>query len=197
SSAPALEVSDRVPDRTRAPARALAVVAPWARSSIRPVSITGDDVEHKKWLDRGQWKKGVASVAAALAIAAMGGTWIVIGGRMNAPAAVVSSQTVAAAPVAPDLPAVTIAPLATPHVSETGRPVAMTNKFTPQPLPPRRAAAVAVQTSDIRPEPSPVVPPASTPTTATSPTPTSSADCTPPYVVDPATGKRQWKLECL
>ncbi|MDP9000538.1 MAG: serine/threonine protein kinase, partial [Myxococcota bacterium] len=37
SSAPALEVSDRVPDRTRAPARALAVAAPWARSSIRPV----------------------------------------------------------------------------------------------------------------------------------------------------------------
>lgn len=192
SSAPALEVPASVPDRTRPPARALAVAAPWARSSIRPVSITGDDVK-RTWLDR----KGVASAAAALAIAAMGATWMVIGGRMNA-SAMMSSHTGAAAPVAPDPPVVTIAPLAAPRVMETGMPVVMANKFTPQPGPVRRAAPIPAATSDVQPESSPGVPAATPTSTITaSPTVPSSPECQPPYVVDPATGKQQWKLDCL
>jgi serine/threonine protein kinase len=192
ASAPPLVVAESVPRRTLPSTRPAAISAPWTRS-IQPVSITGDDLTRDR-SDRPQPRRSALGIAAALGIAVMVVAWMLIGARTNA-AAIRSSSVALTAPSEPDLPVVTIAPLPAPEMATDLR-VAHAPKPVLRWVPPKRAAARTPSSNAIvpgassPPEPAEARDPAST-------SPTSPPDCQPPFVVDPATGKKSWNLECL
>jgi serine/threonine protein kinase len=117
--------------------------------------------------------------ALALAVAATCAHSIIAGrGSDSAMASPPTSRVAAAAPPGP----VTPAPAEAPPEPAPSPPRA--DEPTAPPAPPRKAAAAA---PSARPATGPAAPKP----------PSATQVCNPPYVVDSATGKRKWKLECL
>jgi serine/threonine-protein kinase len=179
ATAPKLTLGEGVPDRTL-------LRGPWAGpppdrrgpTTARPVASSG-----RPRLD--SWslrlpRTGRAAMAfagiAVLGITAFGIAWTASGGPTIAQA----PPTAAIVPtiVAPSTGSVVaISPLGPPEISVVDLPAAsVAPKATPTFTTTRRAAPTA---------------------TSALPTPSARLDCQPPYVVDVATGKKHWKLECL
>jgi eukaryotic-like serine/threonine-protein kinase len=206
-SAPALRVEATVPDRTQPRSRTAAIPIAWVPSSIGAVAISRNDAR-RRWFVPDQLKKGAVLGAAALGVALIGLAWVV--GRASAPARV-SSGTVRTVACAQRDPAVVeLSPLCTPEVLAT-EPIASASRPAPQPAAARtvawlprwasRPAAFAAvpapasaQTASVSAAES-ASPPSTPSLSSTAPSP--PPDCQPPYFVDPATGKHNWKLECL
>ncbi len=157
--------------------------------------VAGDSAITPGWLSRrtGPWIAG----GGALALVLLGA--IVAGSRRPAgPATALSAepsvQAPATAPVLPPAIATVQQPLvpapstiavdSLPSAS-AGNPGAPVPSASPSNMVPRPAA------------PTPRAAPPPTPTSVTPPAAQSTTNCTPPFTVDPATGKKKWKAECL
>ena len=192
--APLLVVADSVPNRTLAPAH---VSSGWGPNTVRPVSISPHESLPPPPINTRVRDMTVGAILA-LGIATIGLAWAA-SGRSSAvdrpPLGAVQTVVAASAPSVVEA----IAPLSTPEVVlAPADPTQEAAPSSPRRAPGRRtpAAAVAPTTSPSPPS-VPVLqpPPALPPPEPTPPTKAESA-CKPPYVVD-ATGKKQWKLECL
>jgi eukaryotic-like serine/threonine-protein kinase len=201
-----LTVAETVPDRTLAPQRTGSVAISWGPSSVRSGAVSKYDVM-PGGSTQDRRKKGAVTAYAALAVAVLGVGWMMVGARANDSAAAASGALVTVMSP-PDLPSVGIAPLPAPEVLAVDEPVAPSARPAP-PAAPARAPAPVWRSRPVTIEPSPPPPVSAPPPPAVSqPAPalssttplapaTPAADCRPPYVVDPETGKQRWKLECL
>ncbi len=198
ASAEPIATGDGVPDRTLPRADALAVCAPWGPSSIRAVAISRHEPRPGRSGPAPHHKHLVGGLAF-LALLATAVAWAAVERLASASApkpTSIGTQTVACAqpppvvhlsPLAPEVAA--DEPQAPPMLSPPPATVIPAAGFAPA-VPPRWVPVA-------RPAPSPV--PAVTPTQSASaaPAPSPGKDCDPPFVVDWATGKQHWKLECL
>jgi serine/threonine protein kinase len=195
-----LTVAETVPDRTLAPAQNRSVAISWGPSSIRSGAVSKYDVMPGGATHDGR-RKGAVTAYAALAAAVIGVAWIVVGERGNDPNAAASGALVTVTS-SPDLPSVGIAPLPAPEVVAVDEPPAaqVAPVRTPAPVVRwSRPVSISIAPPPVSAPPPPAVSepaPALPPTAAPAPA-LPTADCRPPYVVDPATGKQRWKLECL
>jgi serine/threonine protein kinase len=179
TAAPKLTLGEGVPDRTL-------LRGPWegpppdrrGPTTSRPVASSGRPPFETWSLRAPRTRRAAMAVAgiAALGFAAFGIAWT----ASERPPVVQAPTTAGIVPTAVS-PAtgsvVAISPLVPPEVSVADLPaVSVTPKTAPPPVSTRRTASAAA--------PSPVPPSA-------------RLDCQPPYVVDAATGKKHWKLECL
>jgi serine/threonine protein kinase len=156
------------------------------------------------WLSR--HKLAWAAGASAVALAAL--TMLVMHGRPTEGAA---TPSVSAAPAFLDhaasaTPTPSGAPASTATAASTPTPTAPTQlPSTPEaPKPPPYGPTAPPPALRVTSTPRPVAPAASTPNAAppaaASPAPSSTqtqANCTPPFTLDPTTGKKKWKAECL
>jgi serine/threonine-protein kinase len=178
--APKLLLGDDVPDRTLP--RALGAGPPPDRRppSPSPPATTSDGPHAFTMHQRARRKAVAAAGGAAFGVAVIATMWMILAPR--SPAAV---PTVAF-PMTPPIQPPTIAPA----VVIPGDPPTVPVGDLPL-ADPTTASASTKSASQ---------PPAKrrrNPAGAPSANPSAQADCQPPYVVDAATGKKKWKLECL
>ena len=209
TTAPRVTVPETVPDRTVATSTPGSVRAPRPATTGRPVarSLLGGGFA----VAPGRFAAKVA--AGVLVAGAM--AWTFAGTRHDrrvGAAPLPTSSSVApqtnSVPRAPEsiTPAVATAPtaLSAPAIVATDLPSAATE--SPAPLPVNEPAAKVI-TEPIRLTP-PKPAPAAAATTSPAPVPRNSVepqvpppktapDCNPPYLIDLATGKKHFKVECL
>jgi hypothetical protein len=132
----------------------------------------------------GRAKKAAFAVGAAvlvgLVVLAVSGT----GGARRSQAVAQPAASVSSQAQTPPPPVVALSPLPTPEISITDLPPTHSAAAAAAPPPPAATAPSRASRSAATPSP------ASTSQTA-------SPGCQPPYVIDVATGKKRWKLECL
>jgi serine/threonine-protein kinase len=204
-TAPKLTVPPNVPNRTLA--TAAGAVAPRLPTTGQPVmssAATGPaaSIARSPKLFAGV----IIGGAIALAIAVVGVAWAIAGSRHAESGAANSTATEAVPAAAPATavaasasasiatpPASAYAPAALPVVAATDMPPAASATGTatpaPQPAPPPSPRLPATPQP-----PAPTVAPA-TPTPA--PAGPSKPNCNPPYTLDPTTGRKHFKSECL
>jgi len=189
-TAPRLTVPETVPNRTLATASG--AVAPRLPTTGQPV------VESSSRVGLAPLARSPKLIAAlALGIAVIGVAWAISSSHHAAPEAASSSSstalgaTVAAPAIAVPAPSTSAAPEgAATDVSTT----AVVTSPTPQPNPKLPAATGW---------PTPAAPPARAPAPTTHAAPTaapaspSKPNCNPNYTIDPATGRKHFKAECL
>jgi serine/threonine-protein kinase len=152
-------------------------------------------------------KRGVA-VGGAVGLGGLlvGAVLVLSVGHTEGRAQATSSPRPEAAPdVSPPKPArevETLSPLSAPAISVADPPDVLSARTSAPKRPaPTATASVATPTPATPPpaEPSaaPNEGPSAKPDEAPSAKPNEGAGCEPPYVVDPTTGKKRWKLECL
>jgi serine/threonine-protein kinase len=186
-----LSLGSSVPDRTLPrTGGAIEVAKPWGPSSIRAVAMSHHDskppaapapVRHKPLM-------GALVVVAMIAVGFASAT---VERMANGSGKRAAAAETFACP-APPPPVVQLAPLSVPEMLADPLPAA---------VPSAAPAARRFDPPPVRwvPIPAPVTAPVSTSPAMTS-SPASNGptkDCDPPYVVDGATGKQRWKLECL
>jgi serine/threonine protein kinase len=194
--------SPRVPAEARtsseedAPTRPGQGAAPAAASTPSPrrrvglttdMPVTGDFTPTPSWLTR---QRLVWAGSAAALVALAGVTGIVLHGRSgDEPTGPEASGRAMPTPSKPPPPAETTPAETTEPTSvsldQLPQITAPSAQTSPARTPPHSAAAPAT-----RPGPSPAAPPGAAPATGKS-------SCTPPFTLDPATGKKKWKPECL
>jgi hypothetical protein len=183
AAAAKLALGDDVPDRTIA--RISAMGPPPSRrvpTTARPVILSGNLALSSL---SARARKAVFAVGGVAALAVIVLLMVGASGH-SAPPVAASAPPIPVAPVAPAPPrpssVVALSPVIAPEVS-----------FDQLPAPAAGAHAAPRSTSA-----STSMAHAHTPSTAT-PSPVSSpaAQCQPPFVIDAATGKKRWKLECL
>ena len=199
TTAPKMTVPESVPNRTLGPTPSVAAAK--QPTTARPVasSQAGAKAPPRRLL--------VAVTAGAVVLVA--GIWALSAGHHGEPAAASPSPALASA-------ATTGAPAATPTVERapinnppptiaaTDLPTAAAPPAQPEPAP------ATATTRAIVPAPHaavPANPPAAPKTTAAPPPPVSAEpvpapapakpNCNPPYTIDPVTGKKHFKVECL
>jgi serine/threonine-protein kinase len=185
TEAPVLSLGDEVPDRTR-PLEPGAVPPPDRRIPSTPRPVTTSDGPHSITMSRrGRRRRAMAAVGgAAFGALVIALTWLIL-----APRPVARAQ----AGVTPSVPTELRATAPTVLIPSSDPPTIPVGDL------PQASA-----------EPAPTSPPKSasesatkrrrgtTTTPAASVTPASDQDgCQPPYVIEAATGKKRWKLECL
>jgi hypothetical protein len=182
TEAPKLSLGDEVPDRTR-PRRPGAGPPPDRRLPTTSRPATTSDGPQAFTMSRRVPRRAMAAAGgAAFCAALLAMSWMILAprpsARVQAPA---FPMTPAAQPLA-TAPAVLI-PADPPTIPVADLPLASDTTAAANPL--KSASQPATKRKR-----------AAAPTT---PSATSSAesDCQPPYVVDAATGKKKWKLECL
>jgi eukaryotic-like serine/threonine-protein kinase len=200
ASAPPLMLGEGVPDRTLPRAGgALAVCAPWGPSSIRPVAISRHETRPER-ADRSPRDRRALGAVAVVGLIGVIATWGVVQARVGArprPTAGGAVEAVACAPAPTNV--VELSPLCTSDALASDPPPAnASNRALPGAVPVRRFDTpqrwVPIAPAPARPVvESTITAPATSPASASTPSP----DCHPPYVVDWATGKQHWKLECL
>lgn len=197
AASPPLTLGEGVPDRTlpRA-AGALAVCAPWGPSSIRPVAISRHDEAKPERSGRPPRNRHALGGFAAFGLVGAFAAWAALGvhanGRARPGAGAV--EVVACAPAPTNV--VQLSPLCTSEALAAEPPAAVPVSRGSSPVVPARTPVKWVPIlAPVRTPPAPATadPPPATPPAA----PTPGPDCQPPYVVDWATGKQHWKLECL
>ncbi len=166
-------IGDDVPDRTLP--QAVVGLPPDRRPPTTSGPFAASPVPMLSALSPRPWRAVLAVGGAAV----LGFFLLVVASMVSGGRASTHAETASAAmPVVPPaMPTpVVLSPLAPLEISVTDLPVAGSARAGSQPGPTTRSAspATSVQTS-----------------------PSPRADCRPPYVVDVATGKKQWKLECL
>src|SRR5580692_3461827 len=185
TAAAKLTLGDDVPDRTIA--RVSAMGPPPSRrvpTTARPVVMLSGGLALSSLSARA--RKAVFAVGGAAALAVIVLLMVGASGHSPPPAAAsapsVPAPPVLAAPPASPRPSsvVALSPVIAPEVS-----------FDELPSPAASARAPARGTS------ASVAHPHSASPASASPVSTPSAQCQPPFVIDAATGKKRWKLECL
>jgi serine/threonine-protein kinase len=170
TTAPRLTVPETVPNRT---------IGPTGATTGRPVARTRIDWPRPSRQALTVGGVAILGVAGAIALA------IASAGRKS-PGPVVSPSTAAQA-------AVSVAPAPAPSA------VAPTpTESAPAEL--ASSSAPAIAATDLSTAAKPLArPPARAKPTLTSPTatPTQAATCSPPFVIDPTSGKKLWKAQCL
>ena len=204
TSALPLEVAESVPNRTLAPAHISSGSGGWGPNTVRPVSISPNASLPPTPRINTRLRDMTVGGVLALGVATIGLAWAA-SGRSSAvqklPSGDVQTVVAAAAPSVVEA----IAPLSSPEVVLAPPDPVQEVPTTPlRRAPSRRTSAPTASppgpTSGAAPQATerpPVLPPPPPPQLA--PPPAAKAEspaCKPPYVVD-ATGKKQWKLECL
>jgi serine/threonine-protein kinase len=160
--------------------------------------VAGDSAIRPPWLARRKVVWAGAAGAVALGLLAT----VVVHGRREPSDASTSPSGAAVRPDSEVRPAATASPAAPPAPVTSGAstspappaPSVAPSLPTPVPAAPRPAAPVVHLTPLLTPPTTPLAPAA----TAAPPSPSSSPlNCTPPFTVDPTTGKKKWKPECL
>ena len=185
-----LTLGKAVPDRTMPRMTgAIEVAGPWGPSSIRPVAMsdhgsrpptTPAPSRHKSWM-------GVLVALAMVGVAFGSATLERMANGAGSRRAIGGAETLVL-PAPPPPPVVQLAPLSVPEMLAEAPPASA------QPL------AAPVRRFDpppVRWVPVPPPPGVASMATASSASSAPVKDCDPPYVVDGATGKQRWKLECL
>jgi serine/threonine-protein kinase len=194
-----------VPDRTLPRVGgAIELAAPWGPSSIRAVAMSHHDSKPPAAPAPARHKALVGALAV-LAMVAVGFGSAALERMANGQGRRASAAEALVCP-APPPPVVQLAPLSVPDMlaepPAASAPAASVSarRFDPPPvrwvpIPARTHVPVSTAVAVTAPAPvetSAVMSPISSPA-STGP----SRDCDPPYVVDGATGKQRWKLECL
>jgi eukaryotic-like serine/threonine-protein kinase len=204
-SAPALTVAEAVPNRTLPPKPLLgAMSGGWGPLSIRPTSISRGDMGRSTPPARPRSNGpailgGVAVGVAAIGVAALLGLGHARGSQRTS-YGIAQKVAETADPTALAVEALS-APAANELVS-TPAPVASAAVAAP-PMPPpapARSPRPFLQATHLVPPmpPAPRPPvPAQTPLPAPPAPDEAHESCDPPYVIDAATGKKTWRLECL
>jgi serine/threonine protein kinase len=189
TSAPLLPVPDTVPDRTLPPVPPKTGPAASVAPTTRPVGPSGGRAKNA-WFARRRLKTVAIGAAVSLGIPVIGVVWMLAGGSPSAPAKAAAGAPQTAAPEPSKSASVTVASVwAPPAVAASELPVAEAPKPPTRRGPPRKAASSAT---------SPLATPAGRSAgQAQRPEASPRLDCQPPYVVDVATGKKEWKPECL
>jgi serine/threonine-protein kinase len=184
ATAPPLTVPESVENRT------LPAYDPSSRglpTTVRPVAGTANRFFADK--RRSLWAVAAAGGVVAVtfvAVALSGGERAQPSAKEPSSAAAVPAATAAVVPAAstavaapPAAPSATVEPPSDTHAAERSL----------SPLP--EVAATDLPSAVPPPSQSPPVGAAKAPSAAT------KANCNPPYVLNPATGKKNWKVECL
>jgi len=189
STAPRLTVPETVPNRTLASASSSGPVAPKLPTTGQPVLATGGSAPQASRLSRGAVAALVFGGAGTIGIVIAALAFVALVARRGAPAPAAAGQahrasallpTTATGAPTPRPSAVPSTQPALPEVSATDLPSATAAAPTPKPAPARPGATAERPTTQ-----------AGTATAA------GKRNCNPPFTIDPATGKKNWKLECL
>ncbi|MGO9834871.1 MAG: serine/threonine-protein kinase [Polyangiaceae bacterium] len=192
-TAPRLTVPETVPNRTLA--TSAGAVAPKLPTTGQPVV---ESSSHVGLMPLARSPKVIGG-AVALGIAVIGVAWALSSAHHATPGGASSSSTTALVAPAASGPIAGPAPTASvvPAVAETSPPTAAaaaTSSPPPAPKPtltPPTTTASPTQAALRAPTPRPAPAP-----TATSTAP-SKENCNPNYTIDPATGRKHFKAECL
>jgi serine/threonine-protein kinase len=197
TTAPRLTVPDTVPNRTLSSATDVPV--PRLPTTGRPVANSRRVSAPSRRII------SLAAVGAFVAagIVVPGIVWALFvahgSGVTGTPSSTMSQAAAAAVPPQSARPAATVEPAANepsvPVIAATDLPTAFT-AVIPRPAPVQPASAVKPPAS----EAAIVAPTVTVETPPPTPTATASAakpDCNPPYTLDPVSGKKHFKLECL
>jgi serine/threonine-protein kinase len=182
ATAPRLTVPESVENRTLPAHDALSRGLP---TTVRPVARAST-----RFL--GDKPRSVQALAAAGVVAATVGVVVAVSGLVRARSTPERMPAPAASEEAPQgaiPPPVTIPPVVVPAAAEPG--VAETTVESLPPLP--EVAATDLPSA----APPPTAPPAAAGAKPLGSGPAGKGNCSPPYVINPATGKKNWKVECL
>ena len=180
TDAPKLSLGDGVPDRTQ-PGKPGAGLPPDRRApsaSRPPATSDGPHSMTVPW--RGRRKAMAAAGGAAFATAMLVMTWMILAPRPRTYEPATTFRMTF--PPQVQAPAVLIPPADPPTVQVAELPVASETARAANYSKPDSQRATRKRS------PAAVVPSAAT---------SEQGDCQPPYIVDPTTGKKQWKVECL
>lgn len=196
TTAPKLTVPETVPNRTLAGADSATLQR--LPTTAQPVASSQADagVAPRSRLPR--WLLNLVAVAAGAAVVVTGVGWAVSAARHEP--AVASSSSTAHTPVpGPAPPARTSVDNALPPaVAATDLPTVL--EATPQPsaAPPAAVPLRAPMHQQAAVAPKVTVDPAARASAeAATASPAAKPNCNPPYTIDPATGKKHFKVECI
>jgi eukaryotic-like serine/threonine-protein kinase len=205
TTAPRLTVPETVPNRTLSSAPAQVLGA--------PLPTTGRPVANSQGGRAAPSRRMVATAAmgvVAVGIVVSGIAWVVSAAHGSASTGASSSTatqaTAVQVPLESSLPTTTSEPASSetsvPAIAATDLPTAVATAAAPtRPLPPAVKPAAPVAPADAPtapvsiPSPAPPLPPPSPPAAAIPPA--TKPNCNPPYTLDPKSGKKHFKLECL
>jgi hypothetical protein len=173
NEAPLLTVEGAAPDRTFVRLRVGTPRTPENLTTDRPLELPG----RRRTLASSSGLR-LTAIVIALLVCGVVATAVMSSSSSRGPAR--SSVSATAASMPPSKLTPTLAP---------SSPVPPPERLPP---PPPEMAATDLPLAHSAPTAQPIAP-------RTLPTATAEAkpECTPPYVLDPATGKKRWKLECL
>ncbi len=144
---------------------------------------------------KGRQRAVLLAVLALVAAAACAGVIAVIARSSRpSPLATAASVTSPSPSALASAEAVVLAPPATASASTAELPSVKVETLPSTPVP-QELAARAAPARPVAAAPTHVRAPASPP--AAAPVPPAKASCSPPFTIDPETGKKKWKVECL
>ncbi len=204
TTAPRITVPETVPNRTLSAEPG--ALAPGLPTTGQPVANSHSGARVSVPIPSRRFLAFAAVGVVAVGVIASAIAWIASGSTGSASTSTSSSTTTqtAAVPAPRELshPSTNTEPAASetslPTIAATDLPTAVAAApARAAPIPP--AAPLKPTPSDSLPVPTPpavATPPAAAPTTAVK-SPAAKPNCSPPYTLDPATGKKHFKLECL
>jgi serine/threonine-protein kinase len=188
TTAPRMTVPESVPNRTLS--GAVPDALPKQPTTARPVASS---LASLKLLTLSSPRQRRVAATAAGAVFVMAGVgWALSAGRHGEPTAASSSASAGAIGPSPATANVEPGPppptAAAPQAPDDRPPAAVVPAVVPAPR------AALTESPSAAPKPTPAV----APHAATEPIPPAGKpNCNPPYMIDPATGKKHFKVECL